>query len=305
VEPHVRLDLLERHNRLLKVGLVLIFLISVAATFLTLFPSTPVVESRGFVLKAKDGSARAELVLGAEGEPCFRLMDSRGEPRLEAGLGDDKPYFRLKDARGKCRLDAMITAEKPAAEETTQIVFRDASEDARIMVAVSQSGDPLISLFGASAQIRVVLGADSERSWLSMADSDDRERLVLGVDGSEAAKEFGGEALSFLSLRDPAGNVVASLLADGLGSSHLHFSNGNADFLYAGASDTGRGAIMLGDPAGDRGIVMGFTDSDDPAPLLGLAFGEENGYIAIGFEPIGTPAIRLIGKGGQLLEELP
>jgi len=157
----VRIEALERQNRLFRRGalLCLIALVSVgmmgqtkrprkAAT--TTAPAAPVVpakiEAGSFVMKDSDGKIRAELSMAATG-PTLKLLDENGAPQMTLSLNDGSP-------RGPMML------------------LTDPQHHAGFSLSVLEGMGSQLSLVGARPDIQARMVVAPEGTSLEMSDSD-------------------------------------------------------------------------------------------------------------------------------------
>ena len=128
-----RLGKLERSNRLLRLGIVVIALFTGYVSMDKLFPDGVIVQKtmmESKELKLVDGDGNARLFLRMYSRvPVLQIVDTNGKPRLSLGLRfDDTPFIDLSDRRGNTRATLEMTEEDAAAlrlyDDKGQVSFK-------------------------------------------------------------------------------------------------------------------------------------------------------------------------------------
>jgi hypothetical protein len=100
-----RMQKLERQNRRLHIGLVVLGVMTVAALFFDARPAITqpasatfgTLTAHAFVLTDQSGKTRASLFFEPWGQPALVFWDPAGKPRVTVSLGShDKPFFDMR-----------------------------------------------------------------------------------------------------------------------------------------------------------------------------------------------------------------
>ena len=158
---HVRLDELgarvtrmERENRLLRM-LVVGILSILALFFLTgiAFHDHKVVEAEQFVIKDHDGVVRGSFgLIGTTDMPSFVFYDKEANANVLLHLREDgSPAFSLYNK------DRIRSALAVWGDRTLLEIF-DKKNQRRLVLGVSDKGEPGLELYGPRGKLRSVLG---------------------------------------------------------------------------------------------------------------------------------------------------
>jgi len=128
-----RLERVERQNRWMRLGFLLLLLLGGFAVSDKLNLDQVIVrqtllESRELKLIDKDGNARLFIRMYSR-VPVLQVLDARGKPRMSLGLRfDDTPFIDLSDSRGRTRATFEMTEEDAPAvrlmDESGNTTFR-------------------------------------------------------------------------------------------------------------------------------------------------------------------------------------
>jgi hypothetical protein len=104
-----RLQSLERRSHRLHGVIVLLILLALVQTAWHFMPGPEVLAASRFVVKKRGGPVRAEMSVWADGTPCFRLNNARGEARALWALRQDGTLsLRMSDHQFNTRVEMMV-----------------------------------------------------------------------------------------------------------------------------------------------------------------------------------------------------
>ena len=128
-----RLERVERQNRWMRLGFLLLLLLGGYAVSDKLDLDQAIVrqtllESQELKLIDNDGNARLFLRMYSK-VPVLQVLDAAGKPRMSLGLRfDDTPFIDLSDGKGRTRATFEMTEEDAPAmrlmDETGKTTFR-------------------------------------------------------------------------------------------------------------------------------------------------------------------------------------
>ncbi len=128
-----RLERVERQNRWMRLGFLLLlllggFAVSDKLDFDRIVVRQTLFESRELKLLDNDGNARLFIRMYSR-VPVLQVMDASGKPRMSLGLRfDDTPFIDLSDAQGRTRASFEMTEEDAPAvrlmDENGKTTFR-------------------------------------------------------------------------------------------------------------------------------------------------------------------------------------
>lgn len=161
-----RMQKLERQNRRLHIGLVVLGLMTVAALF---FDARPAItqpasatfgnlKAHSFVLTDRNGKPRAALFFEPWGQPALVFWDSAGKPRVTVSLGlHDKPFFEMRYRPPHRKAEEVDLAWGPFDSPALSLIGRHDH-----VTALSTGGSAMLILGGSNAAI--FLGGTKGRS---------------------------------------------------------------------------------------------------------------------------------------------
>ncbi|HOJ60179.1 MAG TPA: hypothetical protein PK878_07805 [bacterium] len=150
---HARLENLERQNRRLKQGMILLMSLGGALCFMGQSPAVEKSISAERIMAVRpDGGERAVLMATS-----LSLLDKNGIPR------------------------AMLSHD----ESGSAISFHDEQRNAVGLIRVDDLG-PQLSFYDRNGRVRVVLDLHGEESLLTFFDESERGRVALGLDANQA-----------------------------------------------------------------------------------------------------------------------
>jgi len=128
-----RLERVERQNRWMRLGFLLLLLLGAFAVSDKLDLDQAIVrqtllESQELKLIDNDGNARLFVRMYSK-VPVLQILDATGKPRMSLGLRfDDTPFIDLSDGRGRTRATFEMTEQDAPAmrlmDETGKTTFR-------------------------------------------------------------------------------------------------------------------------------------------------------------------------------------
>jgi hypothetical protein len=186
-ELETRLAALEKQNRRLRRGAVLLGLGALAALLAgAARPRSRVVTATEFRLVDSKGTVKGSFLADKNG-PVLALRDAMGRARARVSVGaDGAPRVELADSAEKVRA---ALALGPAG--SPELAFTDESARERAGLRVTPAGLPRFDLSDGAGKNRASLGVDSEgEAAVSLADADANPRAALSVesDGSPRLK---------------------------------------------------------------------------------------------------------------------
>jgi hypothetical protein len=112
----------------------------------------PCLEARNFVLRDVAGKMRAALAIRPDGTPGLGFFDESGRVRLSMDLGPTGPAVNLMNGIGQPQA---ALAVRP--DGLPGLAIFDESGHARLSLDVTETGAPLLHLYGKRGQLRAAM----------------------------------------------------------------------------------------------------------------------------------------------------
>jgi hypothetical protein len=163
----------------------------------------PMLEAHEFVLRDKDGKARAALTLrDKDGAPGMAFFDHKGQVRLSFDLGSHDVEGSDADSDGRDKADA-----RGPRRETPGVNIYDEDGGLRAALTIRPDGTPGLGLFDKEAQPRLSLDLCTDGSAgvnLYGQASALRAAFAIRPDGSPGLGLFNGQGQVVQSIDLPA-----------------------------------------------------------------------------------------------------
>jgi hypothetical protein len=173
-----------------------------------------------------------------------------------------------------------------------QVVLRDRRGKGRLVVGMSDKGDPEIVLWARDSVSWLRMGFDSDGgSQLNMSDRSGKLRFSLAMlEGGPAfcLANDEGETRMFVGLS--TGQIPGMTLFDRSGKSRVDLT----------LDESGGPYLMAFDGGGIKRLAVGMSPSGDPALVFFGKVGEER----IGFDADGNPFLHVLDEEGRVINQI-